>query len=93
MSAPRLEIIYCTQCRWMLRAAWLAQEALSTFEGELGEVALLPASGGRFEINLDGVLLWERKRDQGFPEAAELKQRIRDLLAPGRDLGHIDRSA
>lgn len=92
MAHPRLEIVYCTQCRWMLRAAWLAQEALSTFETELGEVALLPASGGRFEIRLQDTLIWERKRDEGFPDAAQLKQRIRDVLDPQRDLGHIDRS-
>lgn len=90
--SPRLEIRYCTQCRWMLRAAWLAQEALSTFDGELGEVALVPGTGGVFAITLDDTLLWERKRDGGFPEAAELKQRIRDVLDPQRDLGHIDRS-
>lgn len=41
---PRIEIRYCTLCRWMLRAAWLAQELLSTFDSELGEVALVPAS-------------------------------------------------
>lgn len=90
MPAPRLEIVYCRQCRWMLRAAWLAQEALSTFDAELAEVALIPATGGAFEIRLDGQLLWERKRDEGFPEAAELKQRIRDVLDPGRSLGHVD---
>ncbi|MGL5495811.1 MAG: Rdx family protein, partial [Aeromonas sobria] len=31
ISKPRIEIRYCTLCRWMLRAAWLAQELLSTF--------------------------------------------------------------
>jgi selenoprotein W-related protein len=90
MPAPRLEIHYCTQCRWLLRAAWLAQEALSTFADELGEVALCPGTGGVFRIELDGQLLWERVRDQGFPEASELKQRIRDVLDPARDLGHVD---
>ncbi len=23
---PRIEIEYCTQCRWLLRAGWMAQE-------------------------------------------------------------------
>lgn len=92
MATPRLEIHYCTQCRWMLRAAWLAQEALSSFEQELGEVALLPGSGGIFAIYLNEQLLWERKRDGGFPDAATLKQRLRDVLDPGRALGHIDRA-
>jgi len=58
MNKPRIEIRYCTLCRWMLRAAWLAQELLSTFDSELGEVALVPASKGEFRILVDGVLVW-----------------------------------
>ena len=46
--APRIEITYCTQCRWMLRAAWFAQELLTTFSVELGEIALVPGTGGTF---------------------------------------------
>jgi selenoprotein W-related protein len=88
---PRIEIEYCTRCRWLLRAAWLAQELLSTFEGEIGEVALMPnEEGGVFEVRAAGCTLWNRKRDGGFPEAAELKRRLRDAVAPGTDLGHID---
>jgi len=92
LAKPRIEIRYCTLCRWMLRAAWLAQELLSTFDGELGEVALVPASKGEFRILVDGVLVWERVADDdGFPEAKEIKQRVRDVIAPERDLGHADR--
>ena len=89
---PEISIIYCRQCNWLLRSGWLAQELLSTFGEELGRVSLVPATGGRFEILLDGQLLWERKRDGGFPDAAELKRRVRDVLQPGRDLGHLDRA-
>ncbi|MBL0521151.1 MULTISPECIES: SelT/SelW/SelH family protein [Aeromonas] len=88
---PRIEIRYCTLCRWMLRAAWLAQELLSTFDSELGEVALVPASKGEFRILVNGVQVWDRVADEGFPEAKEIKQRVRDLIAPERDLGHADR--
>jgi len=91
---PRVEIEYCTQCRWLLRAAWLAQELLTTFEEELGGVTLVPASGGRFEINFmtaeARALIWSRKEEARFPEAKEVKQRIRDLLCPERSLGHSD---
>lgn len=83
-------IHYCNQCRWMLRSAWLAQELLSTFDGDLHEVTLKPGSGGVFEVWLNGELIWERKRDDGFPDAKELKQRVRDLLWPDKPLGHID---
>jgi len=92
MAAPRLEIVYCTQCRWLLRAAWLAQELLTTFEGELGEVALVPGRGGVLEVRLDGELLFRRADAGRFPEAKELKQLVRDRIAPGRDLGHSDRT-
>jgi len=89
----RVTIRYCTQCQWLLRAAWMAQELLSTFGEDLGEVALIPDHGGRFEILLDDELIWERRRDGGFPGPKDLKQRVRDRLEPGRDLGHIDRPA
>ncbi len=70
----------------------MAQELLSTFAADLGEVALIPGSGGVFEITLAGHRVWERKADGGFPDVKILKQRVRDLLAPGRDLGHLDRA-
>ncbi|GEM96905.1 hypothetical protein MRA01_14450 [Methylobacterium radiotolerans] len=89
---PRVAITYCTQCNWLLRAAWMAQELLSTFRDDLGEVALVPATGGTFRIELGAALLWERVRDGGFPDVKALKQRVRDHLDPARDLGHIDRS-
>lgn len=144
---PRISIKFCTQCRWMLRAAyvcwypqpympdirintvipithpsliwslfcldiqsmnlWLdnplwtglntsmdiswiekgsnilqfAQELLSTFNTDLGEVALVPMTGGVFtvtiwhaestntsgEVSTKEIILWDRKRDGGFP--------------------------
>jgi selenoprotein W-related protein len=88
---PRVTILYCTQCNWLLRAGWMAQELLSTFGQDLGEVALIPGTGGNFEIRVNDELLWERKRDGGFPGPKELKQRIRDVIDPDRDLGHTDR--
>lgn len=90
-EGPRIEIDYCTGCRWLLRAAWIGQELLSTFEQELAEVVLRPsADGGVFEIRLDGRTIWSRKSAGRFPEMKELKQIVRDAVSPGRDLGHID---
>ena len=86
----RLEIEYCAQCRFILRAAWMAQELLMTFADELGEVALLPGQGGIFEIRLNGELLFSRKAAGRFPESREIKQLVRDKIAPDRDLGHSD---
>ncbi len=88
---PRIEIEYCTQCRWMLRAAWMAQELLTTFQDEVGEVALIPGVGGVFEVRSGGTVLWSRATEGGFPEIKELKKRVRDRIAPEKNLGHSEK--
>lgn len=89
-SAPVIQIVYCMQCRWLLRAAWLAQELLTTFESTLGGVSLVPGRGGTFEVTIGEKILWSRAIEGRFPEAKELKQRVRDLIDPERSLGHSD---
>jgi selenoprotein W-related protein len=88
---PRIEIEYCTQCRWLLRAAWMAQELLTTFEQEIGGVTLIPGTGGIFEVRGAGAVLWSRKGEGRFPDTKELKQKVRDAVAPEKPLGHSDR--
>ena len=89
-TKPTLSITYCTQCNWLLRSAWMASEVLSTFSLEMGAVTLVPGTGGIFEIRIDEDLVWERKRDGGFPDVKQLKHLVRDRIDPDRDLGHID---
>ncbi|KAM4060231.1 rdx family protein [Hirsutella rhossiliensis] len=110
-ALPRITIQFCTQCKWMLRAAYYAQELLSTFSLSLGEVALQPSTGGTFVVAIQhrpqqpagavvatstattttNKVLWDRRVDGGFPETKELKRRVRDVVEPARDLGHVDR--
>ena len=91
MAKYQVEIQYCTQCKWLLRAAWLAQELLTTFEQELTGVNLKPGTGGTFEVKLNDVAIFSRKASGRFPESKELKQLIRDVIAPDRSLGHSDK--
>lgn len=92
MSTKKSIVIhYCTQCNWMLRASWMAQELLHTFADDLAAVTLKPGSGGIFTIHVEEELIWDRKRDGGFPDAAALKQRVRDVCFPDRSLGHVDK--
>ena len=91
---PLIEITYCRLCGWGLRAGWMAQELLSTFAEEIGSVALTPdATGGVFEVRVDGELIWSRREQGRFPDIKELKQLVRDRVAPERALGHSDRPA
>ena len=92
MAKPTVEIVYCPRCGWLTRSAWMAQEILATFVDDVGAVTLIPGeTGGIFEISCDGRPVWSRAGDGGFPDIAELKRRLRDIVSPGRDLGHIDK--
>jgi selenoprotein W-related protein len=100
VRTPRLSIEYCTRCNWMLRSAWMAQEILTTFNGTIAEVALVPnhEGTGTFECVLnaadgDDYMIWSRTEEDRFPESKELKQRVRDILAPTKSLGHSDSTA
>ncbi|MDL5053155.1 SelT/SelW/SelH family protein [Oscillatoria laete-virens NRMC-F 0139] len=85
-----IRIRYCTKCHWMLRSSWMAQELLSTFPTQIAEMILEPGTGGIFEIWLGDEMIWERKRDGGFPDIRILKQMVRDRICPDESLGHVD---
>ncbi len=89
---PTITIEYCPKCGWLLRAAWIAQELLTTFTEEVFAVQLIPSEvAGRYTIKVNDTLIWDRKREGHFPEPKEIKQKVRDEIAPDRNLGHSDR--
>lgn len=88
---PVIEIEYCPKCNWLLRAAYMAQEILTTFNDDVESVSLKPSTvNGRYAISIDGAEVFNRKTHGGFPEIKEIKQIIRDTVAPGKSLGHAD---
>jgi selenoprotein W-related protein len=91
---PTIHIEYCPKCGWMLRAAYMAQELLTTFAEELRAVSLQPAeTPGTYTISVDNDILFDRKREGRFPEIKELKQLVRDKICPDKSLGHSDKPA
>ncbi|HSB93316.1 MAG TPA: SelT/SelW/SelH family protein [Flavitalea sp.] len=93
INKPVIKIEYCPKCRWMLRAAYMAQEFLTTFEDIVGGVMLIPSEvNGRFFISVDERIVYDRKASGGFKEIKDLKQLVRDVIAPGMALGHSDKS-
>ena len=89
---PAITIEYCPKCHWLLRAAYMAQELLTTFEGDVQSVTLQPSEvGGRYIISINGNIIFDRKVFGGFPEIKELKQLVRDVVNPEKKLGHSDK--
>ena len=90
-SKAAITITYCSQCNWMLRASWMAQELLHTFSTDIASVTLVPGTGGSSRSMSTVSRSGERKQDGGFPDAAELKRRVRDVCFPEKPLGHVDK--
>ncbi len=87
---PTITIEYCPKCGWLLRSAYMAQELLTTFSEDLKSVTLQPSEiSGEFHISI-GYKKFDRKEYGGFPEIKELKQMVRDVVNPGKSLGHAD---
>jgi len=89
---PTLSIEYCPKCGWMLRAAYIAQELLTTFTDELHGVLLRPSeTSGAYTIRINEDTVFDRKEQGRFPEVKELKQMIRDVVSPDKSLGHSEK--
>ncbi|MBV4357398.1 SelT/SelW/SelH family protein [Pinibacter aurantiacus] len=88
---PTVSIEYCPKCGWLLRSAYMAQELLTTFNDDLKGVLLVPSEiSGRFIISINDEKIFDRKEQGRFPEIKELKQLVRDVVNPGKSLGHSD---
>lgn len=90
MAKPKVKIVFCEGCKWALRSGWYAQELFSTFAGKLASVGLEVGEKGQFQVWVDEQKIWDRKENDGFPEAADLKRRVRDVIDAQASLGHCD---
>ncbi len=89
---PTITIEYCPKCHWLMRAAYMAQEFLTTFADDIKAVTLLPSeTGGHYSITIDNEIVFDRKQAGHFLEIKEIKQLIRDKVNPEKNLGHSDK--
>jgi selenoprotein W-related protein len=89
---PTITLEYCPKCGWLLRSAWMAQELLTTFTDDVHGVLLQPSEiSGRFSVRIDEQVIFDRKTAGRFPDVKELKQLVRNAVAPDKSLGHSDR--
>ena len=76
---PLITIEYCPKCGWMLRAAYMAQEMLSTFTGDIKGVTLVPSEiSGRYTISINENIIFDRKSAGRFPEIKELDNVVKN---------------
>ncbi|MDP9236770.1 MAG: Rdx family protein [Chloroflexota bacterium] len=78
----RLEIEFCTQCRFQGRAFWLTRELFDARPDLAEEIVLIPSSGGVFIVRYDGRVVWDYAAAGRFPEPKEVREAV--LAASGR---------
>lgn len=79
----RLEIEFCTTCKFQGRAFWLARELFDARPDLADEIVLLPSSGGAFVVRYDGETLWDYAKERQFPEPKDIREKA--LAASGRE--------
>jgi selenoprotein W-related protein len=79
----RLEIEFCTVCKFGGRAFWLARELFDQRPDLADEFVLVPSQNGVFVVRFDETPIWEYPAAQDrFPEPKEIREAI--LAASGR---------
>ncbi len=74
----RLEIEFCAVCKFQGRAFFLARELYDQRPDLFDEIALLPVSGGAFNVSYDGALVWDYRAQGGFPDPKTIREAILD---------------
>ena len=54
----------------------MAEEILSEKKMDISRCAIVPADGGRFEVTVDGELVFSKLQEGRFPETAEIKAHL-----------------
>jgi len=71
-----VEIEFCRQCRYHMRAAWWAAELFNQYTGKIARIELVDGETGAFEIRLNGELVHSKLKTGRFPDLEELKQAL-----------------
>ena len=63
----------------------MTDELLKAFEASIASLELIPSSGGVFEVEVDGKLLFSKKATGRHAEPGEVLRIMRDLKGAPRD--------
>lgn len=75
-----IEIIYCAVWHYTHRAVSLAEELLKDYEHVIESVVLIPSDGGKFEVSVNGKLIFSKTETKRHAEAGEVLNLISKLV-------------
>lgn len=81
-TSHTIEIEFCVPCDFRPQALALTRELLDGWVHRLSEVRLIPSSGGRFEVTLDGALIFSKAALDRHAEPNEVARLVEERLGP-----------
>jgi len=54
----------------------LTEKLITDLKGRIKRLVLVPSDGGRFEVTIDGKLVFSKLKTGRFPEYAEIRKQI-----------------
>jgi selenoprotein W-related protein len=64
----------------------LAEELINEFGEQLDSITLVRGSGGRFEVTVDGNLVFSKAELKRHAQQGEIVEKIQERAASGRDI-------
>jgi selenoprotein W-related protein len=58
----------------------VAEEVLSAVPQKVAALHIVPVTGGRFEVDVDGERVFDKKRVHRFPEPGEVARAVEERL-------------
>jgi selenoprotein W-related protein len=62
----------------------LAAELLDQYEADIETITLIPSDGGRYEITVNGELLYSKLKTERHAEPGEVARLVGDYLKKGK---------
>ena len=76
----KIEIIYCAVWHYTSRAVSLAEQVLKEYEHVIETMTLVPSDGGRFEVSVNGELVYSKLQTKRHAEAGEILNLISKMV-------------
>jgi selenoprotein W-related protein len=83
----RIEIEYCVPCDFRPQAVELTREIVDGWSDRLSEIRLVPSSGGRFEVLLDGDLIFSKASLERHAEPDEIASLLTERIGAPWQIG------
>jgi len=77
---PTITIEYCTSWGYVAKAIKLAEDLLKNYTNDIGQLSVIPSSGGIFEVTVNDTLAFSKKETGRFPEVLEIFEAFEKAL-------------